>query len=727
MAVNLKQKLRLFSFESPLGTDKLLVNSLRGSEQLDEPFRFDLELVSEDPYLEWDQIAGRNVTVGIRQRDGTSFRYFNGHISRFAPSEHKGRLAYYNAELVPWLWFLTQTRDCVMHQDKTVPEVIEATFNRYGFQQGAYQMNLKGKHEKWDYCVQYRESSFAFVSRLMETEGIYYYFKHENGKHTLVMVDDRRSHVPLPDQPSVRFDRESGSGAYHHQDRVYAARMERAVRATRYTLKEYNYLMPKDPLQFESGQTQDGMRLKLDLEMYDFPGEYETNEEGRDYSDLRQEEQEDDHARIQGASDCRSMSPGFRVSLSEHPREELNTDLLITSVTHTAHEGTLLPGSDAGDSKYENCFEAIPASAQYRPDRDTRRAVVRGSQTAFVVGPKGEEIYTDQLGRVKVQFHWDRKGQRDEKSSCWIRVMQPWAGMGYGQMWIPRVGTEVVVDFLEGDPDRPIITGCLYNEDNRPPWTLPDNKNFGGVKTRSTKGGSPGNFNELRLDDSKGAEQFAMRAEKDMQIAVMNDTTESIARDRFLSVERHQTELVAGDKHSTVRGEGRQSITKDLSIQVGGSLQEKVSGNIVLEAAGEIHIKAGGRIVFESGAGVTFLSSGGGSFVDVTGAGVVAQGPQIWLNCGITSPAGAQASQPLTPILPGTAQWGNGSAAPAVPANSPSASSGLSPQPSADTSPPPGAASTPALNPWIDTNYGADVAQEVDAFNTSNTTGLERK
>jgi len=715
-SVAVKQKNRLFHFDSPLGEDKLLVNSFRGCEQLDELFRFELELVSEDPSIQWNQIVGRNVTVGIRQRDETSLRYFNGQISQFAPIRHEGRLAYYSAEMVPWPWFLTLTRDCVIYQEKTVPEVIDLTFRRYGFRPDTWQMNLRGKHEKWEYCCQYRESSFAFVSRLMEAEGIYYYFAQEKGKHTLVMVDDRSAHLPLPSQPRIRFEHDTGAGVARDEDTIFAASMEKSVRPTKYTLKEFNCLIPKDPLLFESGQDQSaGLGPKLELEMYDYPGEYETPLEGKDYSDLRQEEQEDDHVTVNGSGNCRSLAAGYRFDLSDHPRKELDTNFLITSVTHAAHEGTLLPGTDASEASYQNSFTSIPSKAQYRPDRDTPKAIMRGSQTAFVVGPPGEEVYTDHLGRVKVQFHWDRKGKQDDKSSCWIRVMQAWAGMGYGHIWIPRIGQEVIVDFLEGDPDRPIITGCLYNEDNRPPWDLPANQNWSGVKTRSTKGGQPQNCNELRLDDTRGNELFAMQAEKDMHITVKNDSIETVLRDR----------------HSTVGGEARESIQKDVSVQVGGNVQEKVGGKLLLEAAGEIHIKAGGRIVLESGAGVTFLGSGGSSFIDVTSAGIVAQGPAIWINSAQGVPEGALSSKPSDPLQPGVngaggldplhdAQFAPYPGEQPVPVQhsypGPSAPySGEPPAPGTEPNyePPPPAPNRSSLlgNPWIDSSYDAHLTK----------------
>jgi type VI secretion system secreted protein VgrG len=279
---------------------------------------------------------------------------------------------------------------------------------------------------------------------------------------------------------------------------------------------------------------------------------------------------------------------------------------------------------------------------------------MRGSQTAVVVGPKGEEIYTDPLGRVKVQFHWDRKGAFDERSSCWIRVMQPWAGNGYGQIWIPRIGQEVIVDFLEGDPDRPIITGCVYNAKNLPPYRLPDYQTVSGVKSRSSKGGDHSSYNEIRIEDKTGAELLVLHAQRDMEIEVKRDTREEVQRDRHLKVHRDQIEQAEGAWHNTVGGDHRESVGGSRSTKIGGDCQTQVGGNCHIEAGGEIHLKAGGRIVLEA-ASISFLlsgQSGGSSFVDVTAGGVRIQGPMVWINCGLPAPGPASAAALQSPQLP---------------------------------------------------------------------------
>ena len=468
---DISQHQRLFSFDSPLGPDKLLVNSFGGTEQLSELYHFNLELASEDFGIDWDQIVDRNVTVGVRQRDGTSMRYFNGFINRFEPVRHEGRLAYYSAEMVPWLWYLTLTTDCLIYQEKTVVQVIEATFQKYGFRD--YEIKSLGdRHAKWINCCQYSETAFEFVSRLMEAEGIYYYFKHEKGKHTLMLVDHLSAHLPCPYQPSMRLEHQEGSGLFRDEDTIFTSNMTKVIKPNRYAHKDFNFLIPSHKLYYEA-PSQKFMGTNRPLEVYDYPGEFDWEKDAPDWGNLRQEELEVDRIQVTGNGNCRSMIPGYRFGLVQHDRPEQNIDYLVTKVTHHGHEGSFGAGMDSGEASYENSFTSIPSSVQFRPTRKTDTPNIQSIQTAHVVGPKGEEIYTDEYGRVKVHFHWDRK-EPDENSSCWIRVMQPIAGLGFGHIWLPRVGQEVIVQFLEGDPDRPVITGCLYNHVNHPPYALPD-------------------------------------------------------------------------------------------------------------------------------------------------------------------------------------------------------------------------------------------------------------
>jgi type VI secretion system secreted protein VgrG len=647
MADALSQAKRLFSFDSPLG-ETLLCNHFSGEERISDPFKFHLELASEDFDISWDQVVGRNATVGIRHYDGVNFRYFNGFISRFAPDRNKGRLAYYKAELSPWLWFLSLTQDCLIYQNLTVPQVIQATFDKYGFQDYQFKLNdASDRHKPWEYCCQYRETALEFVSRLMETEGIYYYFTHEQGKHKLIMVDDLTAHVPCPYQSAFRYAHSEGAGVFRTDDTIDTAVMHKVVKPSAYRHKEFNFLKPDAKLEFHS--TVEDAQASRQLEVYDYPGEFEEVGEGRDWSVVRQEEQECDRVLSHGTGDGRAMTPGFRFTLLDHDREEQNLDYLIVSVHHEAQECTLLPGTDEQEADYSNSWTAIPWEVQYRPKRKTDKAQMLGAQTAWVVGPKGEEIYTDQYGRVKVQFHWDREGTMDQNSSCWIRVMQPVAGPGFGHIWIPRIGQEVIVDFLEGDPDRPMITGCVYNMKNMPPYKLPDNKAWSGIKTRSTMGGSEANYNELRFVDTKDSELYVMHGEKDMEITVNHDVNEIVGHDRTLQVKHDRIEQVQGDNHDTVKGESRWDVGKDLSVNVAGAVNEKAGGNFILEAAGDIHLKAGGQIILEAAQGVRFL--GTGAFIDITDQ-VIVQGRQILMNCAQPQPSGALRAQPLAPSLP---------------------------------------------------------------------------
>ncbi len=663
MAGLVSQNKRLFSFRSPLG-DKLLCNSMEGTEAVSKMFEFKLELASEDFGISWEKMLGKNVTLGIRNNDGEKFRYFNGHISHFAPLRHDGRLAYYSATMVPWCWFLTLTQDCLVYQEKTVEEVIRTTFTKFGFQQGKhFRFELKHKdwHTPWENCCQYRETSFSFVSRLMEIEGMYYFFEHTDDKHTMVIVDDKTSHVPCPLGSAFRYEHNLGAGLVRAEPTIFASEMLKMVRPASYFHKDFNFKEPDNPLGYGSDENAAKRALEM-LEIYDYPGEFEKPVEGMDWSRVRQESQEHDRTESKGRSNSRALTPGYRFKMTEHNRDEQNIDYLVTSVTHTAHEGSLLPGTDAGTASYENRFESIPSERQYRPRRKTPLHRMQGSQTAIVVGPKGEDIHTDQFGRVRVKFHWDR-GETRPDNSCWIRVMQPWAGPGYGHWWLPRIGQEVIVDFLEGDPDRPIITGCVYNAKNRQPYQpLPEKKNWSGIKSRSTIGGTDKNYNELRFIDTKGQELYAMHAEKDMEITVNHDTNEVVDHDRSLqvkndqfevvdrdknsTVKRHKREQVDGDKHNTVKGEFREEIDKDMSLRVKGEIQEKADQRFLLESGGDVHIKAGGRIILEAADGILFL--GKGAFIDVTDQ-VVIEGSRILLNCGVGAPGGATAAKPQVP------------------------------------------------------------------------------
>lgn len=648
---DLKQANRFLQLETPLGEDRLLLKSFEGSEEISGLFQYRLEMVSEENDLDLDQLVGKPVSFGVRHREKNEFRWWNGIVCKAWHHPEEDRLTHYGAEVVPWFWFLTRSSDCFIRQKIEVKDVLKDVFRRFGFNQHSIQVTRP--HTPWPYLTQYRETHFSFLSRIMEEEGIYYYFQHEKGKHTMVVTDDMSVHQPCPHQARMRFQTSRGPGTYLAEDGIYHWEFHSQFQSGKYTHAEWNFLKPEVKLSSEvpAKTKKAGVRQ---FELYDFPGEYEEREEGDNWATTRMEEQELDNEFARGSGDSRSLTPGFRFELYGHDRRDQNRQYLVTEIKHIGEEGSFFAGDQSGSGRYSNEFRCIPATVQYRPRRKTPKHIMRGLQTAIVVGAKPEEIHTDEHGQVKVRFHWDREpDKKDEDRSCYIRVSQPWAGKNWGAMFLPRVGQEVVVDFLEGDPDRPLIVGRVYNATQAPPWELPKNKNWSGIKTRSTREGGAENYNELRFDDTKGKEEFLLHAERDMTITVEHDTNEHVEHDRFLTVDGIQSEQVKKDLHSTVEGERREQVGKNLSLNVGGQAHQKAADLYTLESGGEIHLKAKGRIILDAGGGITFLGQGGSSYIDVTAAGIVIQGPMVWLNCGLPNAGLGIPSMPELPIKPG--------------------------------------------------------------------------
>jgi type VI secretion system secreted protein VgrG len=512
---------RLLSLTTPLGADKLLLAGFSGREELSRLFRYDLELLSDDDAVSAKDIVGKGVTWVVRHVDSEP-RTFHGVVRRFVAGPRQYRqFRAYRAEVVPWLWFLTRTSNCRIFQNKTAPEIIQQVFDDLNFKD--YQLNVKRGCVKRDYCVQYRETAFQFVSRLMEEEGIFYFFKHEKGKHTLVLGDSPSACRDVPESPVAYA---TGTRAQNH---VSAWEHRYEFRSGKWAQTDYNFEAPGASLLT-------GTNTLLDLagadrlELFDYPGLYQKKPDGEALIKLRMEEEETDYDVATGASRCCTFTPGGTFTLKGHDCEAENQAYLITAVEHRATD-TSYTSTDLA-SEYGNTFTCVPASVPYRPARTTPKPTVQGPQTAVVVGPKGQEIHVDKYGRVKVQFHWDRLGQKDEKSSCWVRVAENWAGGGWGMAFHPRVGQEVVVDFLEGDPDRPLITGRVYNAGQMPPYALPDHMTASTIKTRSTPDGGPDNFNELRFEDKKGSEEIYFHAEKDFNRVVENNDTLKVGFDK---------------------------------------------------------------------------------------------------------------------------------------------------------------------------------------------------
>jgi type VI secretion system secreted protein VgrG len=686
------QENRLIAVDTPLGADVLLLQGLTGNEGVSRLFRFDLDLLSEKNSISFKDVVGQNVTIRITLGDNTP-RYFNGFVSRFAQSGSDVRFTHYQMEVVPWLWFLTRIADCRIFQEKAIPDIIKAVFDSRGFQD--YRFSLTSTYDPREYCVQYRETDFNFVSRLMEQYGIFYFFEHENGKHTLVLGDSESVHQPCPHQSKAGYN--LVVGGLDADDVVTGWHMEQELRTGKYSLTDYNFETPSANL-MANEPTVVNVGGNSAYEIYDYPGEYPNKSQGKTLAAVRMQEEEASHLVVSGSSVCRAFTTGYKFTLEDHYRDDMNTSYVLTEIQHVASvEGSYTTGDETAGEHYSNHFNCIPANVPFRPPRRTREPFVQGPQTALVVGKSGEEIWVDKYGRIKVQFYWDRLGTKDEKSSCWIRVSQPWAGAGWGAMWIPRMGQEVIVDFLEGDPDRPLITGRVYNAEQIVPYSLPDNQTRSTFLSRSSKGGGASNFNEMRFEDKKDSEQIFMNAEKDMDLRVEKESREFVGANRHLIVKANQQELVEGDKHGHVKGTHFEKIEGDMSLQINGKQmqkiggdqsieldsdqKEKVVGNVSLqvgkdqmtqiggsvslqvgqsrnekigqthamEAVQTIHLKAGMTVIIE--AGMQLSLKGPGGFVDIGPAGVTIQGTMVLINSGGAAGSAPDAS-PQSPADP---------------------------------------------------------------------------
>jgi len=651
MASPYSQQNRLIAVDTPLGEDVLLLQSFGGREAISNLFSFHLDLLSEKSSISFKDIVGQKVSIRVTLFDGSE-RYFHGHVSRFGQSGSDARFTHYQMEVVPWLWFLTRSADCKIFQNMTIPDIIQKVFKDRGFQD--FKSSLTATYEPREYCVQYRETDFNFVSRLMEQYGIFYFFQHEKSKHTLVMGDSPSVFQACPRQSKVRFD--LATGAMDTSDVINGWHMEQELRTGKYSLTDYNFETPSTSL-LSGEPTVIGVGGNTAYEIYDYPGEYLNQSQGGALTKIRMQEEEASHLIVSGSGLCRAFTSGYTFELEDHYRSDMNDTYLLTEVQHVASVGgSYSLGTGGSGESYSNQFTGIQTKVPFRPARITPKPFVQGPQTALVVGKSGEEIWVDKYGRIKVQFYWDRVGKKNENSSCWIRVSQPWAGKNWGSMWIPRMNQEVIVSFLEGDPDRPIITGRVYNAEQDVPYPLPDHQTVSTFLSRSSKGGGTSNFNELRFEDKMGSEQIFINAEKDMDQRVENDSREFIGNDRSLIVTQHQKEKVGGDQHSQVTGNRNEKVGQNLSLQVGQNLYEKTGTNFAHEAGQEIHLKAGMDVVIEAGVQLTIQASGG--FINIGPAGIAISGTMVLINSGGAAGSGSPSS-PQDPKDPDQADDGS--------------------------------------------------------------------
>ncbi len=592
----LPQSERSIAVQTPLGEDNVAIQSIYGTEELGRLFQYELELLSTDDKIEFDTLLGQNVTVRIGVgEDGPDVRYVNGYISRVSQHEYRNGYAVYRATMVPWLWFLTRQSDCAIFQNMTIPDIIKKVFKDAGFTD--LDDKLSGSYEEREYCVQYRETTFNYVQRLMEQEGIYYYFKHENGKHTLVLCDGHDSHPKLADGSEIPYY--PPDQGIRDEQYIRSWSQQKQVQPLEYELADFDFENPTAPVVAKARKSRDHANGPWEA-MYDYPGEYVTAAEAEKYATIRLQELQARYAQINGQCDVLRMHVGARFTLTipiGGLRDDQGGEYIIVSSGVQASQD-LFSSGDGGDGQvYLLGFSVIPAAEVFRPARTTPKPIIQGPQTAIVAGKDGEEIWTDEHGRVKLQFHWDRYTKGDENSSCWVRVSQNWAGKRWGVFFLPRIGQEVIVEFLEGDPDRPIITGRVYNGQNMPPYEPKSMGTVSTIKSSSSKGGA--GFNEIRFEDKKDDEQFFLHAQKNLDIRVLNDRFETIMNDRHLVVENDKFEHIKNNRDEIVGADHKEKIEKDRHLVVEGNDSTKVVGEQTLEVDADVHQVFGANISTE--------------------------------------------------------------------------------------------------------------------------------
>jgi len=559
---------RAVEIRTPLGKDVLGLRSFVLKEQLSRPFVIEAELSSDDPDIKFDDITGHPVTIRMTTPGGTD-RYFNAIVARFVMVGQVGHFFHYRATLMPWLWALTRSADCRMFQSMSVPDIVQHVFRDRGVKD--FELGITGSYPTSEYCIQYRETDFDFVSRLLEREGINYFFKHTESQGVLVLADDKSAYSPVSGVEKIVY-RPTNLEA-KHQDAIKSWVIEREVQPTEYALNDYNFLTPKQSL-MNLSQIGKGYGLN-DRQVYDYPGDFQETADGERLARIRLEERQVAAEVMHAETTCMAFSAGSLFTLADHPRADQNVEHLITSLQLQVDAGEFT--STDRNTKFHCDFTAIPSEQPFRPARVTPRPVIQGPQPAMVVGPDGEEIYTDQHGRVKVHFFWDRDSKSNEKSSCWVRVSQLWAGKGWGAIHLPRIGQEVIVEFLEGDPDRPIITGRVYNSVEKPPYALPADKNISTIKSESTKGG--GGFNEVKMDDTKGKELLYIQAEKDRAVLVKNDNAETVKHDEIIEIGNNRTKHVKKNEDVTIDENRTEEVKKNEDITIGVNRTEEVKKN----------------------------------------------------------------------------------------------------------------------------------------------------
>ena len=631
----------------------LQVLEFSGREAISQPFAFELELVSERPDLDLESLLHQSAFLALSQASNG----IHGQIYRIAQGESGKRLTRYHITLRPQLAYLAHRTNQRIFQHLTVEKIISQVLEEHGIQANAYHFQLGSIYPEREYCVQYDESDLHFVQRLCEEEGIHYHFQHSDQGHVLVFGDDQ---TPFPKLAPTAYQQDSGLVADQAVIKRFGVRVE--TRTSRVTRRDYDFEKPKLLMEADAKS-----EFVPDLEDYDYPGRFVERERGKHLSQRALERHRHDFELAQGESDQTLLVSGHFLAFTDHPRPSWNDLWLLTEIHHEGKQPQVLEesvtdfslpspsGRGAGgegrpdnadfQQGYRNHFTATPWTAPYRPSLEHPKPRILGSQSAVVTGPAGEEIHCDQYGRVKVQFFWDREGQADDKTSCWLRVSSSWAGDRYGAIAIPRIGMEVLVTFLEGDPDQPLVTGCLYHKEHVVPYDLPANKTRTVFKTLSSPGG--GGYNELRIEDKKGEEQIYLHAERDWDENIEHDQKIRIGHERHDTVEANSYSEFKAEEHRTTHLDRKSEIKANDHLTIGNNQHIKIGTGQFINAGSEIHLSSGQKVVLEAGSELTFKAAG--SFIKLDGSGITMVGPIIKFNSGGGPGSGSGAA----PVLPG--------------------------------------------------------------------------
>ena len=601
-----------------LPVEGLLFWKLSGREAMSESFALTLTLLGTDARIDRSKLLGQPVTVTIPTQNLLTSRYINGKVTRVAVSavELSGtRYAVYQLTVEPDLWPMKRDRNLRIFQGQTVPQIVKTLL-------GEHQVNvedkLTGSYRVWDYCVQYQESSLDFISRLMELEGISYHFSHEADKHTLVLTDAATQHQPFSGYEVIPYH-QTPSGGSTDEEGIGQWALEDSVTPGIYSLDDYDFRKPNAWL-FQAQQNPASPKPGS-IDVYDWPGRFVETGHAEFYARIRQERWQVEHQQIQATATAAGIAPGHTFTLTNAPFFSDNGDYLVTAAGYHFEENRYASGE--GETIHRTDFTVIPASVSYRPAQSTSWPRTYGPQTAKVVGPQGESIWTDKYGRVKVKFHWDRLAKGDDTSSCWVRVSSAWAGQGYGGVQIPRVGDEVVVDFINGDPDRPIITGRVYNDASMPPWALPAAATQMGFMSR-TKDGSVDNANALRFEDKAGAEQVWLQAERNLDINVKNDESHATEKNRTQFVGENETLRVVKNQQAGVKG--------DVICLTGNSRSDKVVNNFIISAGNTLRLECGESAIELSKDGSVNIIGNNFNFTAKQNAQINTLGGELHLN-----------------------------------------------------------------------------------------------